>query len=212
MERFLSRIGGLIISPKETMTIIAHERRGLAEPFILIIIFSAFYWSSLTLSINHLINYFTIWTEILKFIYAFIIPWTSIIIGLGIAADIILWLLFSFGVYLMAKLVNGAGNFEDTLSIIGYSIVSRIFMIIPLIFSPIAPVTSIVTSLILSIASIIWTIYLSSLGISEIHGLTFEKALILVILIPLIIIGVLIIIPMLLSIYGFIFHFWRWIG
>jgi len=204
LERIISRIGGLIISPKETMKILIHEKRGLAEALAIFLLFSVLNWVALVLALRHLFNYI-----IGAFIMSlrFLTLWLStLFIAMGIIFDLIFWALLSVGIHLTAKAVDGGGSFEDTISVIGYSQVSRALCIIPLILSPFMPITSMILYIGLGVITIAWFIYLASIGLSEVHGISFEKALITVILPPLVILGLLIGIPLLWGLLSF----WRW--
>ena len=192
MERIINRIGGLIISPKDTVKILVHERRGLLEPLMIVLLFSIVKWTALSLAFRHLLNYMVGWIEITPFtvITKFIFDWLFALgVALGIIYDLVIWILFSLGVYMMTKLVKGSGDFEDTMAVIGYAHVSKVFMIIPLIMAPFAPVMSLFLSLALYFVSLILLVYITAIGVSEIHGLSFEKAIIVTIIPPLVVIG-----------------------
>ena len=194
-----------MISPKETMKILVHERRGLGEALIIFFLFSILNWTALVLALKHLLNYLigTLFTFMRLFT-----PWLlSLVMVLGLIFDVILWVLSSVGIHITLRAVNGGGSFEDTMSILGYSQVSRVPCIVPLALSPFMPITSMILYLVFSIVAIMWFVYLASLGLSEAHGVSFEKALIAVILPPLAVIGLLVIAPLLWGLIGF----WRWI-
>ncbi|RLF22977.1 MAG: hypothetical protein DRN15_07540 [Thermoprotei archaeon] len=190
--KFLSRIGGLIIAPKDTMRAIVHERRELIEALAVVLFFSFTQWMAFALALRHLITYLAEWRSILPLAYAWPPRLTSsIVIALGVTVDFLLWILLSVGSYIAARAFEGSGDLEITLLVLGYAYVSKTFAIVPLMFSPLMPLASLVASLVGCLVGLVWFIYVSSLGMSEAHGLSLEKAVFAIVLPPLVVIGVL---------------------
>ena len=191
MERIISRIGGLIVSPKATVKLLVHEKRGLTESLFFVLIFGTVRWITLALAIKHLFEYLIG----IAFFIPIITTWfTSFTMVIGVIIEIIIWALLSVAIYFLVKLMQGGGEFEDTMAIIGYAYVARFFEILPLASSPLYPITSLLLYVLFKVIGTIWFVYIASVGVSEVHGISFGKAL-LAVIVPLLALFLVILIP-----------------
>ena len=182
--RILNRIGGLIISPKQTAKILVHEKPGIGEPLAVVVLFSMARWTSLTLALRHLINYVLAYpmmpaSQWVGELVTIALGWaTPYIVVFGLLADLMFWLLLSIGVYLFLRGLEGraVGSFEDGLSMLGYTWVRTGFTVAPLTFTPFLPLTSLSLTLVTGLIGVLWTIYAAGLLLSEAHGVTVGKA------------------------------------
>ncbi len=179
-----SRVGGIILSPKETYSIVIHEKRGPLEPLLLVVLFSAalgglagvvLLGSALSIAGMQMLGF-----PVYSFtVYAFI--------GIGAVAGAIAWIIWGLLTYVFAKLLGGAGTIGDTLTVLGYSWVVYFPLLILLLACLAAPLTVGILTAMIALVIFIWQIAVAAMGLSEAHGFSVARGVASVLL-PLVVI------------------------
>ena len=178
MERIISRIGGLIVSPKETMKLLVHEGRGLSEAALVVLAFSLSYWASVVLALRHLVRYVAgPLIELLAPIAGIARGLAVLGVALGVALTMVAWVALSAASHLLIRALGGGGSFEDTMSVLGYSHACLAIPLAPLAISPLTPLVSLAAHLVLGLAAAVWFVYLAGVGLSESHGVGLGRAM-----------------------------------
>ena len=189
-------LGGLLLHPREYVRIIYHEDRPLLEGVFTVAFFEVLagilILSIVQRTLKMLIDIVAIPVTGSGFIASmasqFILP-SLLIMGL------IIWLLWGIIAHVIAKAMGGGGELEPVLVIFGYSWFTKILVILPLLFFPIVPIASILSSMVFMIIQYIWASYINIHGIREIHGLTLGGAVVATVIVPLVIVLSLMSIP-----------------
>jgi len=191
LRRMLSRIGGLIVHPEQTVSILVHERPGLGEALLFILLFSLSRWISVVLASKHLLYYvvgFLPIKGILDFAFNIVAPMA--LFG-GIISDLLLWVVISVGSYVILRAIGKiTGGLEEGLSLIGYSWIGSVFIVVPSILVPFLPIAGMVAMLLGAVIGLIWGAYIASLALSKVYGVSFATALIAIVLTGLVLMAI----------------------
>ena len=173
--RYFEIIGGLVVHPREYARLLCFERRSLIESIFTVLFFNAMYYLILSSSL------FTLTTPLIKVTNSMIhIPIVSGLLGLatgfivliGVLFGVVIWLIWSLLSHLFAKLLGGTGDFESVLSLFGYNNFIIFLMIIPLLLTPISHFIAFLAGLVMTIATFIWMLYLNTIAVCEVHGIS----------------------------------------
>ena len=167
-----SRIGGIVLSPRETYSIMIHERRGLLEPLLLVVLFSAALGGlsgvALLGSALGMLGMQMLGPPIYSLaVYAFI--------GLGAVAGVVTWLIWGLLTYVFAKLLDGAGTIGDTLTVLGYSWVVYFPLLVLLLACLASPLAVGVLTAMIALVIFIWQVAVAAMGLSEAHGFSVAR-------------------------------------
>jgi hypothetical protein len=187
--RYLELLGGLLLHPREYVKIIYHEDRPLVEGIFTVALFEVL-TGVLILSIVQ---------RVLKMVMDLVsMPFTSSGFVASMASQFILpsllimgfivWILWGVIAHVIAKAMGGGGELEPVLVVFGYSWYTKIIIILPLLFFPLAPIASVLSSFVFMIIQYIWASYINIHGVKEIHGLTLGGAIVATVIVPLIIV------------------------
>ncbi len=190
IQRFSSRIGGVLLHPKETFEIFVHERRGFSEPFIVflcIVIVEGLLMGVILLGvIREILSIFP--APLPKFILYFVNVLPVFILAGFVVYKLVYFIVWALIAHLSAKhLFNGVGEFEPVLSLFMYSVLPEVIFIFGLVVAVFAPIHGLIFSVALRVAALIWTALLVVNAISQVHGLDMGKSLVSAILIPLVV-------------------------
>ena len=204
LRGFLRRIGGVILSPGETLEIIVHEKVSLLEPLLLIVCFEGLIGF---LRAAAVISFLRRVVGFLSFL-AGSIPWIPRLTGItsafifpasatfSIVFSLVVWVLWGGIAHLVAKHgFNGTGDYVTTLRTLGYAEVPRFISIIGVLFTVFSPL-AIFIALALRVLGVIWQAAIATFAMMKSHGLSGGSAFIAGILIPavvLLVIGLLVI-------------------
>ncbi len=183
MSEYLARIGGLFVSPKSTMVTIVHEKRSFFEPLFTVVLFSVLSTISFYLAVRNVASsvlsgtaFFSSVEQVMNTVLG------SVFLPLFLVSDLGGWLLDGLLIYIVAKVMDGPGSFEDTLSVVGYTYVVKVFTAAPLILVPLYPIAGLMASVAMSFVGLIWSLYLLIVGVSEVNGFSTGQAFICVII------------------------------
>ncbi len=183
MRGYLARVGGLFVNPKPTMVTIVHEKRSFFEPLFTVVLFSVLSTVSSYLAVRNVVSSVlsgTVFSFLAGGVMDFVIG--SLMLPLFLISDLGGWLLNGLLIYVVAKVMDGPGSFEDTLSVVGYTYVVKVFTAAPLILVPLYPIAGLMTSVAMSFVGLIWSLYLLIVGVSEVNGFSTGQAFICVII------------------------------
>ncbi len=179
MTNLIEEIGGVIVSPQETMEKIS-EKDELKGAFIIVLL------TGILGGINTIVIYYSV------IYYAMMpeIPPILWIVGFTIA-NILLWILFA-GIYrIIALILGGKGTYSKVLQLYGYAFVPAllVFPLSTITFLLAGPMISTIVDLI----GAVWYIIMYTIAISVAERISTIKALI-VVLTPIILLVVIVMI------------------
>ena len=184
----ISRIGGLVIRPKETLSIIVQERRSTLSALLVVALVYLVRGLMLSAFIAILAKWTLVFAEAFspvglpRIVYDLLdIAWISVV-SLDVLKGIAVWIIWGIGIYLISKVLEGGGSLEDTLVVVGYSIITSVLIVAGGMIMLIKPFLGLIAVLVLYIIAKIWQICIITLGVAEVHGLSLGKAFLAVVL------------------------------
>ena len=109
----------------------------------------------------------------------------------GIISDLLLWVVISVGSYVILRAIGKiTGGLEEGLSLIGYSWIGSVFIVVPSILVPFLPIAGMVAMLLGAVIGLIWGAYIASLALSKVYGVSFATALIAIVLTGLVLMAI----------------------
>ncbi len=191
---FSSRIGGVLLHPRETFEMIVHEKRGLTEPVLLFLIITLveglLAGSVISRVIQRILEIVEVGSHIPSWIvsgiFSQVLPFSLVLVSvIGGFVNLILWSLIN---HLVARhLFDSMGSYEATLGLYMYTSVIDFLIILGLIVSLFTPAAGLLLTSTLAFVTLIWKAWLLVLITENVYGLDSGKALISAILIPLVI-------------------------
>jgi hypothetical protein len=183
--RYLDVIGGLALYPDKYVRIIVHEERPLVESLLTVLFFQSMYSILFTTVIYNIVSSFAgffagSWV---KNVLALFLP---VMVPIFIVSGLLAWIIWSIVTHFMAKLFGGAGEYIQLLRVMGLSWFTIIISIIPLFFYPLSPIAVIVASILFSLITFGWYLYINYHGVKEIYGIGSGEALLSLLMLPLI--------------------------
>ena len=184
----ISRIGGLVIRPKETLSIIVQERRSTLSALLVVALVYLVRGLMLSAFIAILAKWTLVFAEAFspvglpRIVYDLLdIAWISVV-SLDVLKGIAVWIIWGIGIYLISKVLEGGGSLEDTLVVVGYSTITSVLIVAGGMIMLIKPFLGLIAVLVLYIIAKIWQICIITLGVAEVHGLSLGKAFLAVVL------------------------------
>ncbi|RLE92702.1 MAG: hypothetical protein DRN04_09460 [Thermoprotei archaeon] len=184
----ISRIGGLAVRPKETLSIIVQERRSTLSALLVVALVYLVRGLMLSAFIVMLAKWVLSFAEAFSsvglplIVYGLLnVAWISVV-SLDVLKGIAVWIIWSLGIYLFSRVLEGGGGLEDTLVVVGYSTITSVLIVAGGMVMLVKPFLGLVAVLVLYIIAKIWQIYLITLGVAEVHGLSLGKAFMAVVL------------------------------
>jgi len=184
----ISRIGGLVIRPKETLSIIVQERRSTLSALLVVALVYLVRGLMLSAFIVILAKWTLVFAEAFspvglpRIVYDLLdIAWISVV-SLDVLKGIAVWIIWGIGIYLISKVLEGGGSLEDTLVVVGYSTITSVLIVAGGMIMLIKPFLGLIAVLVLYIIAKIWQICIITLGVAEVHGLSLGKAFLAVVL------------------------------
>ncbi|RLE80238.1 MAG: hypothetical protein DRJ52_06820 [Thermoprotei archaeon] len=215
LPSIISRIGGLAVRPKETLSIIVQERRSTLSALIvvtLVYLVRGLFLSALILILaKWALSFASLFSPVgvPPIVYDLLeVTWIALV-SADILKGIAVWVVWSLVIYLMSRVLEGGGSLEDTFVVVGYSTITSVLIIAGGMIMLIKPFIGLIALIVLYIIAKIWQVYIITLGVAEVHGFSLGKAFIATIL-PIIIVVVLVVLPFsLLSLLNR-WLFWWW--
>jgi len=172
---FVEDIGTALVDPRSLIAISRVERRGLGEPLLFVTIFS----SATAVSISAPIV--TLLTLLIPLELGLAIH--VLLIALGIVGGIALWLVDSVLLHALSKIFGGEGRMYETTIAVGYSFAATWpIALMGLISSAIGWLSGMFLVMLGIAIEIVWRWYILSQSLSEVHGFSALRGLLVVIL------------------------------
>jgi len=181
----IKNLGGILISPRQTIRIISAERKSLLFGLLIVILLSIV--QSITFSTLFII---TPLTWMLPALPALSGATLALLVVCYVILSVSFWFICSIIVYAFSKLFRGKGSFEDTL--LAFSLLWAPSFMLGLV-GPILAFLDYLMSIGIYISlfaiSFIWGLVLTIIALSEVHSYGIGKA-ILSIVVPVLLIAV----------------------
>jgi hypothetical protein len=201
VERFAARIGGIMLTPKDSFLKVAKEDVTILEPIFLsciLVAINAVLFSSSIIRLISLISAF--YPAIGTILYK---PILGGIIGISLLVSSVVGVLIQGSVvaaimHLFAKALDGEGSFSSILRVSFYSYLPYSLLVIPLSIGLIFPIVGILLYSLLFLLIFIWQLYIAYSGIKSVYNLSSSKAFIVLLSPVILVVATIFLLPILL--------------
>lgn len=173
---FLDRLGGVLLEPRKTFYDILEEKRGILEPFLLLIIFSGIQGALVGVFLARLLYSFfpflspLIPIEQLEILQGSLFTIPIITAFSCIVFALILWVISAGIAHLCARYIfKGMGLYTQLLKLYGYASVPSSLILLGMILSSFNFSVFFGFSLILCLISLFWTVLILVVAVERCH-------------------------------------------